>query len=111
MVFFESEIQLEPGEFNAIHFDVKVGLDVLIVARELREDDFDLYVVRDEDVIEDDFCTTHSIEICEYEYHYQKTIRFKETSTMCVIISNYRARSVQRTVYVKIEALNSQSNH
>jgi hypothetical protein len=96
-------IELGVKEWTEYRIEVKKGDVLHYAARESFGDDFDLYLVPEENVAEHAFWTEYSLLEETDESYYRGHYKFKKPGTYFVVISNDRAKSVSRAVYVKIE--------
>ncbi len=96
-------IELKAKQWIDYQIVVQKGDVLHYVARESAGNDFDLYLVPEENVAEHDFWTDYSLFEEEYESYSRGSYKFKTSGTFYVVISNYRAKSVLREIYVKLE--------
>lgn len=96
-------IELKEKEWIDYRIDAQKGDTLHYVARESVGDDFDLYLVHEEDVADHAYWTEYSLLEEMYESYYRGKHKFKKPGTYFVVISNTRAKSVLREIYVKLE--------
>lgn len=86
-----------------VEIDANKGNIVYILARESVGDDFDIHIVYQEDVDEDNLWTEHALFTKKKQKNFRGKYIFIESGTYRLVISNARAREIEREVYVKIE--------
>lgn len=101
-IIFDDEISVDFRGWEWVDFDASAGDVLHIVARETDRYDFDLFIVPSEDVNDSDFYTEHALFSKEYETYFRGKYKFKTSGSFALIISNYRAQSIARDVYLKL---------
>jgi len=102
-LLIDETIELKEKEWIDFQVDAQKGDTLYYFARESARDDFDLYLVHEEDVADHAYWTEYSLLEEMYESYYRGKYKFKKPGTYFVVISNTRAKSVLREIYVKLE--------
>lgn len=106
---FEGMFGLQAGEWAHQKVEANRGDTLLYVARESEGDDFDLYIVPEENVTRDAFWTDYVLLKKTNKAYYRGYYTFKTDGVFFLVVSNDRAKSLEREIYVKME-LNSAKN-
>lgn len=100
----EDTFGLEAKNWAHQRIEVRKGDKLHYVVRESEGDDFDFYIVPEENVTEDAFWTDHALLKKTNKAYYRGEYSFKTDGIFSVIISNDRAKSVLREIYVKLQS-------
>ena len=103
----EDIFEVKPGDFVTIAFEVGTGQTLSIWARETDGDNFDLLLLREEDVTDDEYWEEFSLLEMEKKGYYKETYTFKEEGSMCLVLSNTRGRNLEREVHLKLTLMES----
>jgi len=101
-VTIDEMVDIDPGNFWYRCFPAQAGGYVTIDAWELDGYDFDIFLLHEENICDDEFSDKYALIGKGHEGHFRGSATLQMSGNYCVVISCIRAREITREVRVRV---------